>query len=605
MIQGSLFAREAVASRPDWKPKPLPSLRGIKRIAMDTESNGLRWFSGDKMVSFSGCLPDGTTFFAPIGHAGGNMDEGAAHRWAERELRDIQIDWFNAPYDVNVFYNWDIDLEAQGCTFSDAGHWAALLNDHRYKSNLDDISQEYLGIGKKTDPGREHMAELHAGDVEKYARHDAWLVHGIREKVWPMLDAEDLQRVRQLEDDCIPATAEMMRNGAPINEELLDQWLKQSEREYVQCLWDLRAALGFTVNPKSDMRLIFDKCGLEYPLEQCPGPDFGKVTFKIQYLNRIEHPIIRIVRRAVRLASLRSKYLIPYKKDLQRNGILRYALHQLRAGNEDEGDSGTISGRYSSSMFKKTGDGVNIQQVSGKKHGHSVKEEIDWPYQIRKLFIPEKGLWCSADADQIEYRVFSHYGQPAAVMDAYAKNPHTNFHKVTQKMIEEYIEITYERTKDCNFAGLFGAGVPKFSFMIGVDQKTGRKLHRAYHNAVPEIRMLMNQCMRLADKRGYVKTLMGRRARFPSKEKLYAALNRIVQGSAADENKLKLVALRRAKTGMKIRFSIHDEVCGDVPDAASAKKVSEVLNTPILKTRVPLLWSVNTGPNWQECKKAA
>lgn len=607
MSQQLLFRPEAPrAGRPDWQPTAPPSLSGVSRLSLDTETTGLRWWRGDRIVSMSGCLPDGTTFFIPTGHASGNIPEERVKDWLVQEVRGKQLDFFNAPFDMNmVRTTFGVDLEAQGCTFHDVGHSAALLNDHRYKSDLDDIANEYLGYGKLPDPGRQYMAMLHACDVDRYARHDSMLVHELRLKMWPMLDREELQAVRQLEDECIPATAEMMWNGAPVDEELLDEWLARSEREYIQALWDLYKDLGFKANPKStdDMRAIFDYCKLPYPTNTMPGKDFGKVTFEKMYLERVKHPTIRKVRRVVRLANLRSKFLIPYKAEARKNGgLLRYALHQLRSGDEG-GDSGTISGRYSSTGYKKLDEGINIQQVGGKKLDHSLKEETDWPYKLRKLFRAGQGLFLSADADQIEYRWFSHYAEPKNVMAAYAKDPKTNFHKITQKDIEAYIEITYERTKDCNFAGLYGAGLPKFAWMIGLDKAAAKPLYQAYHAAVPEIRQLMNRCIAIVEKRGFVRTILKRRARFPFKDEAYKALNRVIQGSAADENKVKIVALRKAKTGLKLRFTVHDEICGDAPDQACADRVSEVLNTQILKTKVPLLWSVNVGPNWQECKK--
>ena len=602
MSQGLLFQNTPKES--DWRPQEPPCLAQVSRLSLDTESTGLRWFAGDRPVGISGCLPDNSTFYLPFGHAGGNLDEGAVKRWAERELRGKQLDFFNAPHDINILRAWGVDLEAQGCTFSDAGHWAALLNDHRYTSSLDSVSKEYLGYGKLTDPGVHHMSDLHAEDVDKYAQWDAKLVSDLRTVLWPRLDEEDLQRVRQLEDDCIPATAEMMWNGAPLNEELLDRWLVQSEKDYVQSLWALYRDLGFKVNPRSqpDLRRIFDKCGLEYPRNEDPGPDNGKVTFAKRYLEKVDHPTVRLLRRSNRLASLRSKYLIPYKEDLKKNGVLRYALHQLRSGDE-EGDKGTISGRYSSSAFSATGDGVNIQQVAGKKFDHSVKEEVDWPYHPRKLFRPGSGLWCSADMEQVEYRLFVHYARPPKVMKAYEKDPHTNFHRVTQAMIEQRRPITYELTKDLNFAGLFGAQLPRFAFMLGMTEEAAKSLYKVYHKSLPEARKLLKHAANVAKERGYVKTIMGRRARFPDGMYTNAAVNRVIQGSAADALKLKLVELRKATRGwFKMRFTVHDEINGDIPDREAAVEVEKVLDVQVLPTIVPLLWKVGTGNNWQEAK---
>jgi len=558
------------------------------------------------MVGIAVCLPNGDSQYLPFGHSGGNLDEAAVKEWAHRELRGVHIDFFNGPFDINNFYTWGIDLEAQGCTVSDLGLWAALLDDHRKKSKLHDIAMDYLGYGKIEGLDKTRMADYHAGDVEEYARRDVTLLKDLRQVFWPMLDEQGLQKVRQLEDDCIYATCEMERNGAPLDVEKLEGWVRQSEVEFVQCLWDLHKHSGMRVNPNStnDLRALFKKCDVPLPrILDKNDPRFGKVSFSKGLITDVRHPAIRALRHARRLSGVRSKYLLPYLADVRRNGVLRYALHQLRV--DDEG--GTISGRYSSSAFS-TGDGANIQQVAGKKFSHSVKEEIGWKYIIRELFIPGSGLYCSADADQIEYRFFAHYARPPKIMEAYAKDPKTNFHKIVQQLIEKYKPITYELTKDCNFAGLFGAGLDKFSFMLGMTDVEAEPIYRTYHKSVPEIRQLLRYAKKRAEEQGFIRTILGRRARFPDLTYVYTqAVNRAIQGGAADENKTKLVELRKEhkRTGLKLRFTVHDEACGDVPDQKAADVVSEVLNRQLLPTRVPLLWTVKAGPNWADCKKVA
>lgn len=614
MIQRSLFEDQVPQSvRPDWKPQEPPDLSGEREICLDTETSGLRWWGGDRVIGLAVGTRDGRCWYLPCGHAGGNLDEGHLKSWARAQLRDKRIYYFNAQFDVNSFYSWGIDLETQGCTAADVGHYATLLNDRRYRSSLDDIAKEYLGYGKLEGLDKTRMAEYHASEVEAYACRDVLLNNELANVLIPMLEKEELQRVAKLEDECLYATCEMERNGAPLDAEKLERWLHQSERDYIETLWALYRESGLKINPISpgDLRALFDKCGLPYPTVKVEkGPDAGqiKVTFDKAHLARIDHPSIRLLRRARRLASVRSKYLQPYWEEYKRNGKLRYALHQLRMGGEtsDWDDKGVRYGRYSSSAYQ-TGDGQNIQQVAGKKFIHSTAEEEEWEYQPRELVVPESGLSCSGDADQIEYRLFAHYARPPKVMEAYQKDPRTNYHKVVQKMLEERRPITYELTKDVNFAGLFGAGLEKFSVMLGMTEDEARPLYSTYHNTVPEARALLKYAMRVAEDRGYVKTLLGRRARFPDKAFVYAALNRVIQGTAADEMKTKLVLLRKeAKyTGLKLRFTVHDEVYGDVPDEESAAKVSEVLNRQVLPTRVPLLWTVKTGPNWNSCKKSS
>jgi DNA polymerase I-like protein with 3'-5' exonuclease and polymerase domains len=110
--------------------------------------------------------------------------------------------------------------------------------------------------------------------------------------------------------------------------------------------------------------------------------------------------------------------------------------------------------------------------------------------------------------------------------------------------------------------------------------------------------------MHAAEHRGYVKTILGRRSRFPDKKRIHKALNCIVQGSSTgDYMKMKLVELHRERkrTGFVMRAPVHDEVIGDVPDQESAKMVTEILDRQSLDLRVPILWETVTGSHWGEC----
>jgi DNA polymerase I-like protein with 3'-5' exonuclease and polymerase domains len=105
-----------------------------------------------------------------------------------------------------------------------------------------------------------------------------------------------------------------------------------------------------------------------------------------------------------------------------------------------------------------------------------------------------------------------------------------------------------------------------------------------------------------AEKRGFVRTITGRRARLTGR--FHSALNRIIQGGAADINKRVLVETykRRKELGLTMRLTVHDEVCADLHDEANKPAVERVLNTQYFDLKVPILWDAHTGPNWAACK---
>jgi DNA polymerase I-like protein with 3'-5' exonuclease and polymerase domains len=134
---------------------------------------------------------------------------------------------------------------------------------------------------------------------------------------------------------------------------------------------------------------------------------------------------------------------------------------------------------------------------------------------------------------------------------------------------------------------------------------TALEINEIYNREIPEVQPLMDLASEIAGNRGHIRTLLGRRARFPEKKKIHKALNRRIQGSAADINKIKLVEIHEARkeTGFLLRFTVHDEMDGDTPDRRCTIMVREILNRQSIKTPVPILWDVETGPNWAHTKE--
>ena len=122
-----------------------------------------------------------------------------------------------------------------------------------------------------------------------------------------------------------------------------------------------------------------------------------------------------------------------------------------------------------------------------------------------------------------------------------------------------------------------------------------------YARVLPEVGPLLTRTAILAERQGYVTTILGRRARLT--DHYYKALNRMIQGSAADVMKLKLIALHeaRASTGFVLRATIHDAVVGDIPDLDAAQRVGAILDQQSVDLPVPILWDVATGATWAAC----
>ncbi|MFI5224188.1 MAG: DNA polymerase, partial [Nitrospirales bacterium] len=388
--------------------------------------------------------------------------------------------------------------------------------------SLDSLISDYLGEAPMKRLDENHMRMYHAGEAAPRAMYNVQAVKRLSDVMWPMLTEQSLHGVRALEDQVIYVVCEMEKNGAPIDVELLDRWLVESQRKLEGYLWGLAKELGWQCNPDSpkDMQRAFVQLGIPLAYTAKGSPSFTDAILKA-----IQHPAIVMARKAAKLASLRSKFLVHTRKNVGSDGILRYALHQLRAAKnefDDEGEAGTVTGRFSSSEMVR-GYGCNIQQRmkaarQRQAFGYDEKDAShdDEIFLVRKLHVASKGRQVIAsDMDQCQYRIFAHYANNRKVIQAYRENPDLSFHKYMHELISPYATLAYRQMKDLDFAYLFGAGLTKMALMLGhitVQQhntirdeedydspllgKT-KEVRRIFEREVPEVKDLLDRAMHL------------------------------------------------------------------------------------------------------------
>lgn len=595
-------------------PQELPDLSNYHKdliFGFDTEFKYFGNIFNSQLAGISICTPDKKTYYLPIGHrAGGNLDEGAVKRWCKNELQGRHLSILNAKDDVQVMKDWGCDIEELDCKLHDPAFQTALLDENRYKFNLEILSQEVLGKSKLPTPGeKSDIFDCAASEIGPYAEQDALLHYELYVAQQIEINKQNLKAPLDLEDQLIYSTCAMERAGARLDIPKLDRWIKEAELAHQTCILKIHSTTGLKVNPNSgkDMRKLFDFLGLPYPHreEELGGED----TFEEEYLSKVNNPIVRACIAARKLHSLLSKYLWKYRKAVDQNGILRYTLHQMRGD-----EYGTVTGRYASAR-------VNIQQVM-KVESQLEEEDIN-AWIIRELFIPNDGcIYVSADASQIEFRWFAHYSKSERLINAYIDDPTMDFHQLVANLLGQ----KRKDAKHNNFGKLYTMGIVKLARRLGYQCDCGCaikiawkrdehsqncKMQKAfdineeYDSKFPEARKLSEQAMRVAKERGFVHTIMNRRRRYPTGERIHSALNAVIQGSAAETLKVKILETynNRKFLTMLMRATVHDEIDSDIIEESKAKDWKELLEAPDsrIPCRVPLIWSVKTGPNWKEC----
>ena len=581
-------------------------------LSLDTETTGLNPWSGNKVVGVSISTGD-RHFYYPFGHKSGNQySRKEVLSYIKRELRSKKLILFNGKFDLLFLLLEGVDLRNND--LYDGILAAPLINEFEPSFSLDSLCDKYLGERKiQMDAKNIHLRP--SNEVGPYAERDALLHYKLHKFQEVKLTELDLWDVYNLERKALPVTIEMEYNGLPIDEKKLYSFEKGINSKLNSLLLKLKtydnSQLEFI--PQTDnlkykspkwLEKIFKQENIPFLFNfDCPNcKDRHKRYIGINNslcpfceaqgevksshfgdeIKRINHKFVQLVIQTKKYDRLLNNFIIPWK---QYGNVMRYNLHQLRGD-----EYGTISGRYSCSSVY---DGAHPQQIW--KPENQIDEGMS-DFILRELFTDEKLF--SADASQIEYRLFAHYSGSRNIIGAYNDDPNTDYHQYIADNVFGG-KLQRHKAKHPNFGKIYGLGAYGLAKKLNCTTEEAREINEDYDRKIPEVKRLTTKIANRVKSKGYVKTLYRRKAYIES-EYAYRGVNRVIQGGAAEVLKERLTALFDAKLCL-IRLTIHDEVIGrEDGNKDKIKSCLESFTGPpgMIPLRVPIIWNIQIGNNW-------
>ena len=599
----------------EWlPPESFPDLSKYDEIAIDLEtkdpdlkSTGSGSVIGNGNVVGIAVAVEGWSGYYPIAHeGGGNMDKNMVIKWFSDVLKTPAIKIFhNAMYDVCWIRS--MGLEIQGKIID------TIVDENRFRYDLGSLGRDYVGIGKNEAVlketaahwGIDHKAEMYklpAMYVGEYAEQDAVLTLKLWQEMKKQIEHEDVQSIFDLETELFPCLVDMRFLGVRVDTEAAHQLKKKLVGEEQSALLKVKKETGIDIQiwAARSIAKVFEKLNLPYDVTaKTSAPSFTK-----NFLQNHPHPIVQQIARAREINKSHTTFIDTILKHSHK-GRIHAEINQIRS---DQG--GTVTGRFSY-------NNPNLQQIPARN------KELG--PMIRSLFIPEEGCtWGCFDYSQQEPRLVTHYASldglygVEEVLDAY-NDGEADFHRIVADMAN----IPRSQAKTINLGLFYGMGKNKLQAELGVSKEDADDLFRTYHDKVPFVKMLMESVMRRAQDRGRVRTLLGRRCRFnlwepnqfgihkalPHEEALtehgpgikraytYKALNKLIQGSAADMTKKAMVDLY--KEGIVPHIQVHDEL--DISVDGNADKIKEIMESAV-ELEVPNKVDYESGPNWGTIK---
>ncbi len=625
----------------DWKPqKHLPNLSCVKEVSIDVETRdpGLKtmgpgWcFDNAGYITGLSLATHENSWYFPIAHEGtGNLDRGHVLSYIKDlcSRHDTRIIWFNRLYDQG----W---LKKEGISCFNGDNVDSLtaiplLDENRKSYSLDSICNDLLGLQKNEDllniaakawgiDPKHEMWKLPSAYVGPYAEYDAKLHFALWQYCEPRLKDEDLWPVFELETNLIPLLIEMRIRGVPVDLDYAEQVAKKLEKREKQYLKEIQRRWGVRVDmwAARSVAQAFDKAGLFYPRT----PKTHAASFRQEWLESQTHDLPRMLVGARKLNKARNTFIEKLIYQHQVNGRIHAQFHPLRADAEEDDTGarkrGAVSGRFSSSN-------PSLQVIPAR--------DPELGPLIRGIFVPEHGEnWYSFDYNQQEPRLVVHFAHLTRISGAKkARERYFEGKADFHQMVAEMADIPRDKAKIINLGLFYGMGKNKLAAQLGMSLEEAEPLFDQYHKNVPFIRGLSNACANAAERRGYVRTILGRRRHFnlwePIGANIYVApeehqkalrlqaspedlvwcgkairraythkaMNSVIQGSAADQTKKSMLDCWRE--GIVPFIQLHDELCMSLSNPEMAQKVKQIMLSAI-SLEVPSAVDHYSGKRW-------
>ena len=535
---------------------------------------------------------------------------------------------------------------------------ASVIDENRFKYSLDALSKDYLNeekykydLQQKTlewsggtvkDP-MTNMHKLPASIVKEYAKQDVNLTY----KLWKLFDKKidevlytkddgeqkTCRKIFELETKLFLCLVDMKFKGVRIDRSkaiLFGKHLKKRRDQIIKAIESITTIKVDIWAAASIKKLLDHLCIKDYKVT----PKSKMPQLPKNYLQTHNNKCLRMIAKAREYDKAVNTFI---------DGLLEY-VHKDRIHadiNQIRSDTGgTVTGRFSMSN-------PNLQQIPAKGYIGG---------KMRELFIPEEGCqWGSFDYSQQEPRIVVHYaiklGLPGTegLQNEFDRDD-ADFHQIVADMAN----ISRKQAKTINLGLFYGMGKIKLQRELGLDQKQAKELFNEYHSRVPFVRQLSQELIAFAKENKLLFTLHDRFCRFDRWETTnkewnpetnrfnevplyteqqareafkaemldkykenkidpnymdyferyytpaftYKALNRLIQGSAADMTKKAMVDLH--EKGIVPHIQIHDELCFSITDHET-KLIQSVMEETIpleVKNKVDF----ESGPSWGTIK---
>jgi len=583
----------------------IAELKKQPRFAFDTETTHLNP-SWAKLAGLSFSWQQGKGYYLPVR----GMGKTLPLEMVKEALRPVMADPSIAKIGQNIKYDLIVlahhGLRVAGVEF-DTMVASFVLDSSRRSHSLDALSRELLGhdpipISDLIGKGKNQVTfdDVDVARACEYAAEDADLTWSLSEIFREQLAASDLEPLfHETEMPLVEVLAAMESEGVRLDSDCLAQMSSELAVRLAELTEKIHTEAGHEFNidsPKQLSVVLFDELNLPVIKKTKTGKSTDAETLDTLAW-QTNHPVPKLVKEYRELTKLKGTYIdtLPLMV-CERTGRVHASFNQTVA----------ITGRLSSSD-------PNLQNIP-------IRTEIG--RQIRKAFVARDAdyVLVTADYSQIELRVLAHFCKDHALTEAFLSDRDIHQFVASQVFGVPLDEVTREqrsKAKAVNFGIVYGQSAYGLSRTTGMPVAEAQGFIDMYFMRYPGIRMFIDKVIADAKRKGFVRTILGRRRTTPdinsrnrnirsAAERF--AVNTVIQGSAADLIKRAMINIHRKirdeDRPSRMLIQVHDELVFDVPrDAVETESDfirQEMCNA--LPLDVPIKVDLAWGDTWFEGK---
>lgn len=413
----------------------------------------------------------------------------------------------------------------------------------------------------------------------------------------PLVEAE-CPRAYELEMAVLWVVSKMSRNGAYVDRPFARRYLQKFEDYCLEVERWCQAEYGLKAGSNAAVVAVLQEAGYEFSKSTAAGA----VALDREVLEGIDHPLAQAVLNRRRAQKMASTYLLHYVNEADADSLIHPTFNTV----------GARTGRMSCSEPNLQ----NLPRLGTTQFGDVVRSCIKTRYSeawdpdtpaLTNLHRHGGLLMC--DFDQIEMRILAHMAQETTMIDAF-NGPDDFFVTLARQIFQDPTITKKDKrrqiTKNAGYAKIYFAGVAKFAKTAGIPVGPAREFLQRMDALYPNVPRFSQQVLETAQRRradeglAYVRSPLTNRIHIGDPRKEYALINYLIQGAAAEVNKMKLIELDAAGLGDWMFATVHDEVLLDTPGEhvrEATHVLDKVMNDDTLLS-VPITAGLAFGERW-------